>query len=328
MDAAFTRQVQFVLSHYIIWAVPELPEVEILVRHLSPLVRNLTIRDILVRRPKVLAPTSVQKFKRTLRNAKLLGLRRRGKYLVFSFQRRGHAEPEILLGHLGMTGRMYLANHDNPLPKHAAVVLRLAALNFVFEDTRYFGRFTLDSGPLDRLGPEPLEAEFTFEKFAKGLKRSKQAIKVKLLDQSLVAGIGNIYASEALFRAGISPTLPSDNLSPGQVETLRKALREVLREAIACGSTVPLNYSGNGKRDGLFYFGRAPEAGDFYEERLRVYDRAGEPCYVCGGNIKRIEQAARSTYYCPSCQPANKNSGGTKRKRDIAHQTLTKRSGR
>jgi formamidopyrimidine-DNA glycosylase len=123
-----------------------------------------------------------------------------------------------------------------------------------------------------------------------------------LLDQTLVAGVGNIYASEALFRAGIPPQLPARRLKPSQAARLRTAIRETLRDAIKRGSTVPLNDSGEGGSDGLFYFGSAPDAPDFYEERLRVYDRAGKPCRTCRSPIKRIVQGARSTFYCPKCQ--------------------------
>jgi formamidopyrimidine-DNA glycosylase len=201
-----------------------------------------------------------------------------------------------------MTGRMYLLPAKAPWPKHAAVVLNLGRANFVFEDTRYFGRLTLDSRALGKLGPEPLGEEFTVDRFAEALGRSRQAIKVKLLDQSLLAGVGNIYASESLFRAGVAPTLPAQRLTAVQVERLWRAVREVLGEAIECGSTVPLNYPGAGARDGLFYFGRMPGAPDYYEERLCVYDRAGQPCPQCGSEIKRRVQAARSTFYCPRCQ--------------------------
>jgi len=201
-----------------------------------------------------------------------------------------------------MTGRMYLVRKGAELPKHAAIVLGLGQEQFVFEDTRYFGRFTLDCQALEELGPEPLEDTFTVDGFAVALKRSTQSIKVKLLDQSLVAGIGNIYASEALFRAGISPRVSARRLKAVQIEKLWHCIREVLTEAIECGSTVPLNYSGTGERNGLFYFGRLTETSGHYEERLRVYDRAGEPCLNCGTKIKRLVQAARSTFFCPSCQ--------------------------
>jgi len=200
---------------------------------------------------------------------------------------------------------MYLLPYGVPLPKHAAVVLNLDRGRFVFEDTRYFGRFTLDTTSLEKLGMEPLEAEFTPKRFAEALKRSAQAIKVKLLDQSLVAGLGNIYASEALFRAKISPRTPARGLKNGQVESLWHSIRQVLQEAIERGSSIPLAFSGAGAQEGLFYFGRASKTADMYEERFRVYDRAGKPCLECGTKIKRVVQAARSTFFCPGCQRSN-----------------------
>jgi len=281
--------------------MPELPEVEVLARHLAPAVRQRKIQRVDVRRPRVILPGTVEEFSRKLQGATFVELTRRGKYLLFEMRdRNGAGFP--LVGHLGMTGRMYLQPAKTALPKHAAVVLGLGSENFVFEDTRYFGRLTLDDSAIAALGPEPLGEAFTAEYFALALRRSAQAIKVKLLDQQLVAGVGNIYASEALFRAGISPRLAARSLKPEQVARLRQAIRETLRDAIRRGSTVPLNYSGEGKPDGLFYFGSAPESPDFYEERLQVYDRAGKPCRVCKTGIKRIVQGARSTFYCPKCQ--------------------------
>ena len=284
--------------------MPELPEVEVLVRHLAPLLGGRTVRGVRVHRAKVLAPTSTREFTQALLGAKFCGLTRRGKYLLFTLRPAKRAEPRTLLGHLGMTGRMYLLPAKAPLPRHTAVALNLGRWNFVFEDTRYFGRLTLDLRALENLGPEPLGVEFTVEQFAEALARSAQAIKVKLLDQSLVAGVGNIYASEALFRAGVAPAKPARSLGEARIARLWRAIRGVLGEAIACGSTVPLNYAGRGARDGLFYFGRALDAPDYYQERLRVYDRAGQPCTTCGSLIKRRVQAARSTYYCPRCQRA------------------------
>jgi formamidopyrimidine-DNA glycosylase len=281
--------------------MPELPEVEVLARHLAPLLRNRTIRHVSVRRTKVLAPTPAEEFKWTLRGAKFQGLRRRGKCLLFDLRSKT-GQRLVFLGHLGMTGRMYLSPAKTPLPKHAAVVFDLGRENFIFEDTRYFGRLTFDTSSIAKLGPEPLDDEFSIEKFSDALKRSAQPIKVKLLDQGVVAGLGNIYASEALFRARISPRVAARRLKPAQLARLRRAIRETLTEAIERGSTIPLNYTGAGRRDGFFYFGRAPGAPDFYAERLQVYDRAGEPCRECGTAIKRLVQAARSTFYCPNCQ--------------------------
>jgi formamidopyrimidine-DNA glycosylase len=282
--------------------MPELPEVEVLKRHLEPLLRSQKISGVIVRRPKVLAPTSALQLEQILQGAVFDRISRRGKYLLFELRSPRGRERVILVGHLGMTGRMYLLPRDAALPKHAAVILDLGRKSFVFEDTRYFGRLTLDTGALERLGPEPLEDAFTVEHFAASLKRSAQPVKVKLLDQAMVSGIGNIYASEALFRAGVPPRLRARNLKTDQVVRLWRAIRETLAEAIEFGSAVPLDHAGSGERDGLFYFGRAAGAGDSYEERLRVYDRAGESCSRCGCVIRRLVQAARSTYYCPRCQ--------------------------
>jgi formamidopyrimidine-DNA glycosylase len=282
--------------------LPELPEVEVLVRHLQPLIRNKVIRKVRVFRERIIAPTSPARFKRALDGAKFTDLSRRGKYLHFRFRPRGTASEQSLVGHLGMTGRMYLTRPSDPLPKHAAVVMDLGRARFVFEDTRYFGRLTPDTSALTRLGPEPFGEEFTVKYFAEALARSRQSIKVKLLDQSLVAGVGNIYASEALYRAHVSPRLPARRLKPEQIRKLHRAIREVLTEAIRFGSTVPLNHGNNPRGDGLFYFGALPDTSNYYEERLRVYDQGGKSCRRCGGIIKRIVQAARSTFYCPDCQ--------------------------
>lgn len=281
--------------------MPELPEVEILARHLAPLLLGKTIRAVEVRRAKVLRPTSAGQLAAKLTGAKFIHLHRRGKYLLFDLKRNG-ADQFTCLGHLGMTGRMFLQPRTAPLPKHAALSLDLGKLRFIYEDTRYFGRFTLDTSSVESLGPEPLSADFTTDGFALALKRSAQPVKVKLLDQCLVAGVGNIYASEALFRAKISPRRATRSLKRGEVERLHDQIRVALQEAIDCGSTIPLDFAGEKTKDRLFYFGRAADAPNYYEERLVVYDRKGKPCPICGTPIKRIVQAARSTFYCPRCQ--------------------------
>jgi formamidopyrimidine-DNA glycosylase len=281
--------------------MPELPEVEVLAQFLRPALRGKIIRGVTVRREKVLHPTSLKKFRQALLGAKFKNLARRGKYFLFELQTKTPGKIVTVLGHLGMTGKMFLAPKNEPLPKHAAVIFDLGETNFIYEDTRYFGRMTLDLAPIEKLGPEPLDKNFTPESFARELKRSRQPIKVKLLDQSVVAGVGNIYASEALFRAKISPELAANKLTFVQTKKLHATIREVLAEAIQFGSTVPINFTGK-KSDGLFYFGSAVGAPDFYTERLRVYDRAGKPCVNCNSPIKRIVQAARSTFFCPQCQ--------------------------
>jgi formamidopyrimidine-DNA glycosylase len=282
--------------------MPELPEVEVLARYLGPVLSGRTIRRVEVRRAKSVRPGEAKAFIRALTGARFEGVARRAKYLVFELAARQRGAKFRLLGHLGMTGRMYVQAAGQALAKHAAVVFGLGDADFVFEDTRYFGRLSLDLSALAELGPEPLGPEFTVARFAGDLRRFQQAIKVKLLDQSLVAGVGNIYASEALFRAGISPRRAACRLGLDDARRLRRAIRAVLREAIRFGSTVPLAWAGDGKRDGLFYYGRAEGTPDYYVERLRVYDREGQACVRCGTPIRRLVQAARSTFFCPACQ--------------------------
>lgn len=258
--------------------MPELPEVEMVVRKLRPRIAGKTVQNVSARRLRVIAPTSERQLVRALKGARFVSVTRRGKYLVFKL-RRGKAS-FTLLGHLGMSGDMYVAPREQPEPKHAAVVLSLGREKLIYEDTRYFGRFTLDTRPLEYLGPEPLGTDFELEAFAKALRRSSQAIKVKLLDQCLVAGLGNIYASEALFHARIHPRVPARKLSDEQIARLWKAIPKVLRHAIRHGTT----------------------RGDGYIGRLAVYDRRGKPCRVCKTAIRRIVQGARSTYFCAKCQ--------------------------
>ena len=215
--------------------MPELPEVEILVRHLRPLIQGKTVREVNVRRAKSLRGTKENTFKKALTGARFTGLTRRGKYLLFELRPKGARDSFQMLGHLGMTGRMYLQPKGADLAKHAAVVLALGRHDFVFEDTRYFGRLTLDLSSIDALGPEPLSENFTVDYFHGQLKRSAQPIKVKLLDQTLVAGIGNIYAGEALFHSGISPRRQSRRLARAQTALLLENVQRILSDAIALG---------------------------------------------------------------------------------------------
>lgn len=283
--------------------MPELPEVEVLVRHLRPLLKGKRIRAVQIFRDRVIRPTLAKQLIQTLSGATFRDVSRRGKFLLFELRAPRSKMPIRLVGHLGMTGRMFLQRKAESLPKHAAVVMELGRERFVYEDQRYFGRLSLDANSLARMGPEPLSPEFSVDYFAEALAGSKRAIKVRLLDQDLVAGVGNIYASEALYRARIKPSLAAGKLKRPQVHALHRAIRDVLSEAVRFGSTIPLHYgASSGRSDGLFYYGRAVDAPDFYEERLRVYDRHGRSCRRCKTLIRKIVQAARSTYYCPGCQ--------------------------
>ena len=283
-----------------ILGMPELPEVEVLARHLRPLLVGGAFGEVKVHRPASLRGTSVADLEAAMSGARLREIRRRGKYLLFDFEKEGSLQ--TVLGHLGMTGRMYVQDAAKPLAKHAVISCPISASQtFVFEDTRYFGRFSLDLKSIDELGPEPLSDAFNADYFAAALKKSSQAIKVKLLDQALVAGIGNIYASESLFRAGIPPKQMARRLKRAKVEALVQSVREVIADAIELGSTMPLDFQG-GSSDGLFYYGST--TGSDVEEQFAVYDREGEGCRACATPIRRIVQAARSSFYCPTCQRA------------------------
>ena len=268
--------------------MPELPEVEVLARHLDDALRGKIIREVSVHRAKSIRPTSARAMRGKLVGTKFRAVMRRAKYLLFELKP-PRREPFILLGHLGMTGRMYLQPQRRDLPKHAAVSLTLCRKRFVFEDTRYFGRITLDLAPLETLGPEPLEAGFDGAALFLALRRCTQAIKPKLLDQSLLAGVGNIYASEALFGARIRPTTPSGRISRPRMQRLVAEIKAVLQRAIDCGGTTINDYLGSGD-------------GGRFQQELAVYGRAGEGCIVCDKPITNKVLSGRSTFYCTTCQ--------------------------
>lgn len=278
--------------------MPEMPEVEVLRRYLEPRLRGRRIVEVVVCRERMVRPTGVHRLREGMVGRTFRAVGRRGKHLLFEVGLSG-GEVQQVVGHLGMTGRMYVDGGVAALPRHAAVVIALDSGRFVFEDARQFGRFHLDLESLAGMGPEPLDAGWTAGELARGLEGSRQPVKVRLLDQGVVAGVGNIYASEALHRAGISPGRAAGRLKAGEVERLWLGVREVLSEAIELGQRAPLDFQGGD--DGLFYFGSSgaqPEVG----ERFRVYDREGDACRRCGGVIRRRVQAARSTFFCPGCQ--------------------------
>lgn len=278
--------------------MPELPEVEVLARHLDRHLAGRQVRGVRLLIPKLARPHSAKDFNEALAGGTILGVGRRAKFLLFHLRSR-EAEEVTFMGHLGMTGRMFLQQEGATLPKHAAAVVELDHDLLVFEDPRRFGRICLDTSSLNELGPEPWDEGFTVDVLFQHLKRSRQAIKIKLLDQRLVSGVGNIYASEILFRAGIAPRLPASRLQRQEVERLHQSLRSVLSEAIDTGLQASLDFAGG--RDGLFYFGSDSKA-EASVERFRVYGRRNQPCFCCGSPVVQFEQAGRSTYACPVCQ--------------------------
>lgn len=274
--------------------MPELPEVEHVVRGLRGAVLGQRILAVDVNLPRLLSGVSSRTFKRKLRGARIDGVSRRGKYILIELD-----SLDVLLVHLRMTGKFLCIGSEQPLPPYPHVVFYLDDdRRLVFADMRQFGRMRLlamkklPSLPqIEALAPEPFADDFSFDYFWQTLSKSHRSLKQLLLDQTRILGLGNIYASEALFLARISPLKAADRLSKARALKLHQAIRDILQEAIDAGSTLRIDLTdGEGS-----YFGTT-------ERFWRVYEREGEPCVNCGTKIKRVVQGARSTYYCPKCQ--------------------------
>ena len=280
--------------------LPELPEVETVRRGLAPHLEGQRIARAEARRPDLrwpLPPDLVQ----VLTGATVTALRRRSKYLLADLDRGG-----TLLMHLGMSGRMLIEGagtadfHRDPsiLPRHDHVVLLTeAGTTITFNDARRFGMVDLiregSAHPLlDHLGPEPFDAAFNRDYLSQAFANRRAPVKQALLDQRIVAGLGNIYVSEALYRAGIDPRRAAGRIGMARLAALVDHIRDVLKDAIAAG--------GSSLRDHRQATG---ELG-YFQHSFRVYDRAGQPCRTpgCSGIIRRIVQSGRSSFYCPVCQ--------------------------
>lgn len=270
--------------------MPELPEVESVRRELAPVLEGAHVARVLLRRSNLRRPFP-QEFDRRIAGATVLRLTRRAKYLLADLSSR-----DTLIMHLGMSGWFRIEPVDHVPESHDHVVFDLSSgRSVVFNDPRRFGVMDLirtadveQTPPIGGLGPEPLSAEFDARALARACAGSRRAIKVALLDQTVVAGIGNIYASEALHLAGISPRVPARRLA-----TARGAPKPAARRLVTAIKTVLLKAI-----DRL-----APSERERVEG-FRVYDRAGERCLRrgCHGRIRRFTQAGRSTFYCPVCQ--------------------------
>jgi formamidopyrimidine-DNA glycosylase len=273
--------------------MPELPEAETIVRDLRDRIVGHAVTGIAVIRPDILAPgLTPDRLDASLAGHRILAVDRRAKNIVLRFD-----GGRILLVNLGMTGRLVL--DDSP----RAAELRHIAVRFglddgrtlLYDDIRRFGRMELHSREswAERdatLGTEPLSEDFTAERLFEMTRGTRVPLRNWLLDQRKVAGVGNIYANEALFRAGLHPARPAGSIDLEDAARLRDAIRNVLEEAIEARGTTFSDY-----RDA------SGEAGAF-EPRLRVYGREGRPCPVCGTPIERIVISNRSAYFCPRCQ--------------------------
>ncbi len=266
--------------------MPELPEVETIKNELSPHLIGHTITAVTLFDNKIVRQPSVEEFSSRLIGQKISGIKRRGKYLIF-----GLASGGSLIIHLKMTGSLWL----KPPPRFTRAIIHLDDdTKIYFRDPRKFGVMWLVAGENslgDKLGPEPLEVSFTAKVLAKRLSKRTAPIKALLCDQHLVAGIGNMYADEALFGAKIHPLRAGGSLSAEEVKRLHHAIRQVLKAAI--------------KRKGAStdtYFRPSGEIGTAHL-RFRVAHRRGESCPVCGTPLQRLPIRNRGSYFCPKCQP-------------------------
>ncbi|PYQ10250.1 MAG: DNA-formamidopyrimidine glycosylase [Acidobacteria bacterium] len=273
--------------------MPELPEIETIRRGLVPLLMGRKVREVRVRERRLREPIAVRGLAR-LRGATITGIRRRSKYLLLETD-----SGLTLLIHLGMTGQLWVADAARPRRPHEHVVIALDdGRELRFADARRFGLLRLLKSDvahrdprLKGLGPEPLNGGLTGETLYRATRGRKKPVKNFLMDTRAIAGVGNIYACEALYRCGLNPKRAVRRIGRAAWDRLVANLRDVLNESISAGGTT------------LRDFLNAEGDVGYFAVSLRVYDRAGEPCGRCGARIRRIVQAGRSTFYCPRCQP-------------------------
>ncbi|NPA48643.1 MAG: DNA-formamidopyrimidine glycosylase [Thermodesulfobacteria bacterium] len=269
--------------------MPELPEVETIKRTLSKHLPSRQIKGCEIRLPKLVLPAP-EEFSRTVVGQKVLELERRGKFLLL------HLSGNLsLLCHFRLTGQLIYLPDGQEEPPHTHLRFILDQGNLLYADLRQFGKLELlkreeisRHPSLLKLGPEPWE--LTPETFCQLLQRSHRQLKALLLDQSVIAGLGNIYVDESLFRAGLHPTRKASSLSPEEAVKLHHIICEVLKEAIATGGSSVRNYVDGEGKSGTF------------QERHLVYGRRGQPCPRCKTPIAYTTVASRGTHFCPVCQ--------------------------
>jgi formamidopyrimidine-DNA glycosylase len=277
--------------------VPELPEVETIRRQLEPRVAGRTIVEAEVFDPLWCAPRAPEEVEADLRGERISSLERRGKYLLMELE-----DERFLVMHLRMTGNLLWVSERDDLPGRPYLRVRLVlddGNRLILVDLRRFGTGVLIEGRAalgaylaERVGPEPLEPGFTAEVLASTARGRKAPVKAFLLDQRRVAGVGNIYADEALFRARIHPLRPAGKLRREEVERLHAGIIEALEAGIARqGASIDRYRDADGARGSM-------------QDEFLVYAREGEPCVRCGRPIAKMVTAGRGTYVCRRCQPA------------------------
>jgi formamidopyrimidine-DNA glycosylase len=270
--------------------VPELPEVETVRQGIAPLLIRQTIEKIVVRNAHLRWPV-LPNLSQKLEGAKILSIKRRGKYLLF------HTTHEDIILHLGMSGRVTLFEDNRPIEPHDHIdIIFKNGLILRYTDPRRFGSLIWTPSPAEQhpllahLGLEPLSPQFSAKKLQKLAQGRKQAIKSFLMDSHIVVGIGNVYANEALFHAGIHPLTPAGKLTQEQWELLVRSSKQVLRKAIKAGGTTLKDFQNVLGDPGQF------------SQQMSVYGREKKPCRLCHTAIERINISQRASFYCPNCQ--------------------------
>lgn len=268
--------------------MPELPEVETTRRGLLPGLLGRRVTRVVVRQPRLRYPVPRQ-LPTLLAGQTLHAIERRAKYLLFRF------EGGVLLAHLGMSGSLRLVAAAAPAGKHDHVDIGFGDTVLRLRDPRRFGALLWLDDPgshplLSGLGMEPLSEQFGGDALHAATRTRSAAVKPVLMDSALVVGVGNIYASESLFRAGIHPATPARRISLQRYRRLAAAVRETLNEALAAGGSSLRDYVQSDGNSGCF------------QQQYFVYGRAGEACRRCGATIRQLRQSQRSTFYCPRCQ--------------------------
>jgi formamidopyrimidine-DNA glycosylase len=268
--------------------MPELPEVETVARGLQKRVAGDVIESVWIGHRQQPLKSSPDEIAAMLEGSKIARARRVGKHIAIDLERNGNVEGQWIV-HLGMTGSMLVTTPDAPIAKHTHLIARMKSGKEVrYVDPRMFGKLAVTRETFQAPGSEPLD--IGFEIFANLFRKRKTPIKSALLNQSLLSGVGNIYADESLARAGIRPRRRAASLTRNDLHRLYKALQKVLNEAIKLGGSSVSDYVGADGERGLFQI------------RHLVYGREGEPCRKCKTPIKRIMISGRSAHYCPQCQ--------------------------
>jgi formamidopyrimidine-DNA glycosylase len=273
--------------------MPELPEVETVANGVNARTHGQTIRSVWTSNKPQTFKSPPDEIIEALTGSRIDRVHRVGKTIVIDLSRKPgrKKKPAQFLVHLGMTGRLLVSTPDTPVPPHTHAILTLSSgkeLRFI--DARRFGRLSVVAPETTYEGPGAEPLTIPLEDFIALFRNRKTPIKAALLNQSLLHGVGNIYADEALFHAGIRPTRHAGRLTRAELTRLRAALIKVLSEAIRLGGSSVSDYVD------------ADGAAGFFQFQHHVYSRTGQPCRICGTPIKRVVLAGRSTHYCPTCQ--------------------------